>query len=73
MAKVDFVAGRHRRIDPAVEQFLDQRPEMQAGRSIRAGLAGSCAEERSVRLGALALIDDARRRFKPDMPGSFMR
>ena len=58
-----------------IEVFAWRSPDDldDASRSIRNGLAGSCAEERSVRLGALALIDDARRRFKPDMPGSFMR
>ena len=58
-----------------IEVFAWRSPDDldDASRSISNGLAGSCDEERSVRLGALALIDDARRRFMPDMPGAFMR
>jgi hypothetical protein len=50
-----------------IEVFAWRSPDDldDASRSIRDGLSNSFAEERSVCLGALALIDDARRRFAP--------
>ncbi len=48
--------------------WLDSGALDDAERSIRAGLGRGDDDEQMARLGAIQLIDDARKRFRPDFP-----
>jgi hypothetical protein len=48
--------------------WLDPDALDDAERSIRAGLGRGDGDEQTARLGAIQLIDDARKRFRPDFP-----
>lgn len=52
-----------------VASFLDPAALADAHRSIAGGLEGATAEERTIRMGALGLIEDAQRRWAPPGEG----
>jgi hypothetical protein len=53
-----------------VGAWLDPAALDDAIRSISAGLDGGCDQEREIRLQAIHLLTDARRRYDPPMGGT---